>query len=113
MPQPADVALAAGRLRLLGDPTRLRLLAALARAEQLCVCDLALILGAAVSQSAVSHSLRALRELGLVTYRRAGKIAYYRLADAATARLVADIFGASEPRHAPGADEGPLARREA
>ena len=80
MPQPADVALAAERLRLLGDPTRLRLLAALARAEELCVCDLALILGAAVSQSAVSHSLRALRQLGLVTYRRAGKVAYYRLA---------------------------------
>ena len=64
--------------KTLGDPTRLRIVAALANNE-LCVCDLAVVLGA--SQSAVSHSLRALRQLRLVKYRKEGKIAYYRLDD--------------------------------
>lgn len=97
MPPAADVAVAAERLKLLGDPTRLRLLAALARAEELCVCDLTLIVAAggapAVSESAVSHALRGLRLSGLVTYRKARKVAYYRLAHVATRQLVADLFG--------------------
>ena len=75
--------------RALGDPTRLRLVAALA-AEELCVCDLATLLG--VSQSAVSHSLRTLRDLRLVRYRKAGKIAYYTLDDAHIATLLAQGF---------------------
>ncbi len=62
----------------MGDPTRLRLLEALA-AEELCVCDLATI--AAISQSGVSHQLRLLRTLGLVAFRRDGNRALYRLAD--------------------------------
>ena len=72
---------------MLGDPTRLRLVAALA-AEELCVCDLATLLG--ISQSAASHSLRALRQLRLVRYRRAGKIAYYSLDDAHIAALLGE-----------------------
>ena len=104
MPLPAAVALAAERLKLLGDPTRLRLLAALARADELCVCDLTLIAGSggatAVSESAVSHALRGLRLSGLVTYRKARKIAYYRLADASTRQLVADLFGGPRPSDA-------------
>lgn len=72
------VQLAADTFRVLGDPTRLRILDALSRHE-LCVCDLALIV--AVSQSTVSHSLRALRQMGLVRFRKDGKIAYYSLAD--------------------------------
>lgn len=105
MPAAADVALAAERLKLLGDPTRLRLLAALARAEELCVCDLTLIVGAGgaptVTESAVSHALRGLRLSGLVTFRKAQKIAYYRLTDAATRQLVADLFGIPGPADAP------------
>jgi ArsR family transcriptional regulator len=62
----------------LGDPTRLRILAALAEVE-LCVCDLADVAG--VSESAVSHQLRLLRNLDLVAFRRDGKRAVYRLAD--------------------------------
>lgn len=62
----------------LSDPTRFRLLDALAR-DELCVCDLAEIVG--VSQSGVSHQLRVLRDRGLVTYRREGPRAVYRLAD--------------------------------
>ena len=62
----------------LADPTRLRIVQALV-AEDLCVCDLAAVAG--VSQSAVSHQLRILRDRDLVSFRREGKRAVYRLAD--------------------------------
>ncbi len=62
----------------LGDPTRVRLLAALATGP-LCVCDLAATLG--MTQSAVSHQLRVLRALGLVRARREGKLVWYALDD--------------------------------
>ena len=62
----------------LGDPTRLRILAALG-VRELCVCDIAAVTG--VSQSAVSHQLRTLRQLALVSFRREGKRAVYFLAD--------------------------------
>lgn len=75
--------------KILGDPTRLRIVDALSRSE-LCVCDLALIVGA--SQSTVSHSLRALRQMRLVRYRRDGKIAYYSLDDDHIARLLELAF---------------------
>jgi DNA-binding transcriptional ArsR family regulator len=62
----------------MGDPTRLRILFALAN-QELCVCDLAALLG--VSVSAVSHQLRLLRGLRLVKFRREGRLAYYSLDD--------------------------------
>ena len=74
----AAVQLLAETFRVLGDPTRVKIVFALAQ-EELCVCDLATIVGA--SQSAVSHSLRALRQMDLVRYRKQGKIAYYSLDD--------------------------------
>ena len=64
--------------KILGDPTRIKIAFALSR-EELCVCDIANLLG--VSQSAVSHSLRTLRQLKLVKFRKEGKIAYYTLDD--------------------------------
>jgi ArsR family transcriptional regulator len=64
--------------RALADPTRVRLLLALSR-ETLCVCDLSEVAG--VSESAVSHQLRMLRDLRLVSWDRDGKRAVYRLAD--------------------------------
>jgi len=64
--------------RALADPTRVRMLLALSR-EPLCVCDLSEVAG--VSESAVSHQLRMLRDLRLVTWERDGKRAVYRLAD--------------------------------
>ncbi|MDQ2675465.1 MAG: metalloregulator ArsR/SmtB family transcription factor [Actinomycetota bacterium] len=72
------VGLLAETFRVLGDPTRIRIAHALSQ-EELCVCDLANLLGA--SQSAVSHSLRALRQMKLVRHRKEGKIAYYALDD--------------------------------
>lgn len=62
--------------KVLGDPTRTQILYALAQ-DELCVCDLACLLGK--TQSAVSHQLRVLRNLDLVKYRKDGKIAYYSL----------------------------------
>ena len=61
------------------DPTRARLLYALDVAEELCVGDLALAL--AVSEDAASYGLRVLRTAGLVTRRKQGRVAYYRLSD--------------------------------
>ena len=80
---------AADTFKILGDPTRLRLVHALAR-EELCVCDLAMLLDQ--SQSTVSHSLRSLRQMRLVRYRKVGKIAYYTLDDEHIARLVGVAF---------------------
>ena len=62
----------------LADPTRVRILDALSHGE-LCVCDLAAVLG--VSQSAVSHQLRLLRNIRLVRPRRDGRIVFYALDD--------------------------------
>ncbi|MPY89320.1 MAG: metalloregulator ArsR/SmtB family transcription factor [Luteitalea sp.] len=64
--------------RLLGDPTRVRLLDALAQSE-LCVCNLASIIG--LSESAVSHQLRLLRGARLVRARRSGRLVFYALDD--------------------------------
>ena len=89
MKPPAAVAALAELFKVLGDPTRIRIAHALAR-EELCVCDIANLLG--VSQSAASHSLRALRQMKLVRFRREGKIAYYALDDEHVARLLDDGF---------------------
>jgi ArsR family transcriptional regulator len=62
----------------LSDPTRLRMISALSEHE-LCVCDLAVVLG--MTQSAVSHQLRLLRNLNLVRYRKEGRIVFYALDD--------------------------------
>jgi ArsR family transcriptional regulator len=70
---------------LLGDPTRARILHALS-IEELCVGDLAALLG--LSASNASHQLRLLRTHRLVGVRRAGKRSYYRLEDAHIRQLV-------------------------
>lgn len=68
----------ASLFKTLGDPTRIRIMSALAKSE-FCVCDLAELLG--LSQSATSHQLRVLRGSNLVKYRRDGKLVYYSLDD--------------------------------
>lgn len=83
------IQLLAETFRVLGDPTRVKIAFALAH-EELCVCDLAIVVGA--SQSAVSHSLRALRQMELVRYRKQGKIAYYSLDDEHIGRLLDEGF---------------------
>jgi DNA-binding transcriptional ArsR family regulator len=64
--------------KALSDPSRVRIISALSHAE-LCVHDLAATLG--MSQSAVSHQLRSLREMRLVRYRKQGRKVYYQLDD--------------------------------
>ena len=64
--------------KAMGDPNRLRILWALSDGE-MCVCDLAAFLR--MSESAVSHQLRQLRQLYLVSNRREGAVLYYRLND--------------------------------
>jgi DNA-binding transcriptional ArsR family regulator len=64
--------------KTLGDPTRVKVLQALS-VEELCVCDLAKLLG--ISESATSHQLRVLRSQKLVRYRKEGKMAFYSLDD--------------------------------
>lgn len=64
--------------RMLGDPTRVQILDALAAGE-LCVCDIAGLVG--ISESAVSHQLRLLRGMRLVRPRRAGRQVFYSVDD--------------------------------
>ncbi|MDQ7793904.1 MAG: metalloregulator ArsR/SmtB family transcription factor [bacterium] len=64
--------------KALGDYTRAHLAYALAH-EELCVCDLAVLVG--LSVSCVSHHLRLLRAMGLVKHRRSGRQVFYRLDD--------------------------------
>jgi len=73
-----DATALAEAFKVLSDPTRVKILFALSKAE-LCVCDLSALLG--MNESAVSHHLRLLRALKLVTYRREGRMAYYSLDD--------------------------------
>lgn len=64
--------------KLFGDSTRIKILYVLF-ASEMCVCDIAQLLG--MSQSAISHQLRALKQAKLVRYRREGKQVFYSLAD--------------------------------
>ena len=64
--------------KVFGDATRIKILCVLLRSE-MCVCDLAEMLG--MTQSAISHQLRVLKQMKLVKNRREGKTVYYSLAD--------------------------------
>jgi DNA-binding transcriptional ArsR family regulator len=70
----------------LGEPNRLRILEALARAGSLCVCDLCALLG--LRQSNVSHQLRLLRALRLVRAERSGRNVFYSLDDSHVRGLI-------------------------
>jgi DNA-binding transcriptional ArsR family regulator len=73
--------------KLLGDPTRVRIVDTLSHGER-CVCDLATLVG--LSESAVSHQLRLLRTARLVRVRRSGRLAFYSLDDHHVVGLVHD-----------------------
>ena len=87
--------------RVLGDPTRVRLLEALLLGDELCVCDLAATVGAL--ETTVSQSLRLLRAAGLVRARREGRMVFYALSDATVRRLLEDARNGAL-REAPEAD---------
>jgi ArsR family transcriptional regulator, lead/cadmium/zinc/bismuth-responsive transcriptional repressor len=78
VPDAEIVELVVEAFQALGDPTRLRILYALAR-QPMCVRDVALVVGA--SESTVSHQLRLLRDRRLVKPRRDGSLVYYAIDD--------------------------------
>ena len=71
--------------KILGDPSRLKIVMALRNVE-MCVCDLAAFLG--LTESAISHQLRRLKDLALVKSRREGQVIYYSLDDEHVAELL-------------------------
>lgn len=85
MPGEDEIARMSELFKVLGDGTRMRILLVLLEGE-MCVCDLAQLLGATIS--AVSHQLRILRQARLVSCRRAGKTVFYLLADEHVRALV-------------------------
>ena len=89
-------------VKLLGEPSRIRILFALLEAGELCVCDLAAVVG--VSETVVSHSMRLLRAAGIVANRRDGRVIYSRLDD----DHVAKMLELSRARGAHGAVERPM-----
>ncbi|SMC50395.1 ArsR/SmtB family transcription factor [Papillibacter cinnamivorans] len=75
--------------KVFGDSTRARIICALNLSE-LCVCDLSVLLG--MSQSAVSHQLRILKQARMVKFRRSGKVVYYSLDDEHIGQIFAVAF---------------------
>jgi len=75
----ADAGRLAGLLGMLADPVRSRILFALVTVEELCVGDLALALD--VTEDQVSYGLKMLRLAGLVSFRKDGRMVFYRLRD--------------------------------
>ena len=95
LPSGSAITKVADVLAILSSATRLKMLLALQPSasgprRELCVCDLALVIGA--SKSLTSHQLRLLRSAGLVLVRRAGKLAYYRLAEGPAVDLIGDAL---------------------
>jgi ArsR family transcriptional regulator, lead/cadmium/zinc/bismuth-responsive transcriptional repressor len=78
LPDESQLADLAELFKIFGDQTRIRIMSALFEAE-LCVCDIACLLE--MTQSAISHQLRLLKQASLVRNRKAGKVVYYALND--------------------------------
>lgn len=78
MPDQEDLVHLAEFFKVFGDPTRIKILSSLAEGE-MCVCDIAYLLG--MTQSAISHQLRTLKQARLVKNRKDGKVVYYTLDD--------------------------------
>jgi DNA-binding transcriptional ArsR family regulator len=93
----------ASTFAVLADPTRARIVHALGLSDEQCVSDLALLLG--VSQSALSHQLRLLRDRDVVARTKRGRTVYYRLADDHVRHVFAD--GLRHSSEAAGRRPGP------
>lgn len=78
MPDDEQISSLADFYKVFGDATRVKILCVFLQSE-MCVCDLAELLG--MTQSAISHQLRVLKQMKLVKNRREGKTVYYSLAD--------------------------------
>ena len=86
IPSEEEIYRMAELFKTFGDATRIRILTALSK-QELCVCDIADLLG--MSQSAISHQLRVLKQQELVHFRREGKTVFYSLADAHVSTILA------------------------
>ena len=86
MPEETEVYDLAELFKVFGDSTRIRILFVLSSAE-VCVCDLARVLN--MTQSAISHQLRILKQNKLVKSRREGKSIFYSLADGHVSTIIA------------------------
>jgi len=102
MPSELELLDASELLKIFADSNRMRLIAALLEVE-LCVCDLSEFLG--MSQSAVSHQLRILRQSRLVRCRRDGKNAYYSLKDSHVEQIVKTALEHVREMYMPNAEE--------
>ena len=102
LPTPDVVQELADVFGLLGDPNRLRLLASLLEAGELCVCDLAAAAG--MAESTTSHALRLLRAHQVVKVRRAGRMMHYSLRDGHV-RMLLDV-ALEHVRHSDGRGTG-------
>lgn len=78
MPEPGDFDDLAALYKVFSDPSRVKILWAVAR-QEMCVCDIGSMLD--MSMAAISHHLKILRLSNLVKFRKDGKVVYYRLAD--------------------------------
>lgn len=99
LPDLARIESAAAAARALADPTRLTIATALHHGSELCVCDMAWVVGA--PQNLVSHHLRQLKVAGMVSSRRDGRLVMYRLTDrgrALTSSVLATASGVEVDR---------------
>jgi ArsR family transcriptional regulator, lead/cadmium/zinc/bismuth-responsive transcriptional repressor len=74
-----DISGMANMFKVLSDQTRMNVAFALCQENELCVCDVANIIGS--SMATASHHLRTLKKLNLVKYRKEGKLVFYAMAD--------------------------------
>lgn len=86
LPNTETLSLLADFFKVFGDPTRIKILSSLAESE-LCVCDIAYLLN--MTQSAISHQLRVLKQARLVKSRKEGKVVYYSLDDEHVKQIIA------------------------
>jgi DNA-binding transcriptional ArsR family regulator len=94
LPTTDHVDAAASAAKALGDPTRFTIAAALKDGDELCVCDVAWVVGS--PQNLVSHHLRQLKIAGLVSSRRSGRMVMYRLTGLGD-RLTMALVDLTEP----------------
>lgn len=89
LPGMMEINLLSNLFKQIADPTRLKLLLAVSH-QELCVCDLAVLLS--MTKSAVSHQLRYLREANLVRFRKEGKNTYYALQDECVEKVIEEAL---------------------
>ncbi|MGM9928661.1 MAG: ArsR/SmtB family transcription factor [Bacillus sp. (in: firmicutes)] len=83
----------ASMFKALSDPTRLKIAYALTL-DELCVCDVSEIVN--VSMATASHHLRLLRDIGYASYRKEGKMAYYRIKEGTIKQMIQLALSESE-----------------